>query len=478
MLWQGIHIIAVMLPLIMGFLSFLVKDKFIKQINIFYLFIFSIFFIYILFSIFGLNLLSENEYYVVIGGWEKAMGIELKYNFDCALAILFLTLNIMIFIATTIKEITIKYAFRGFACIMLCGANGIVLTNDIFNSYVFFEIICIVTYIMYSHGDNIVCLKNTYNYIILSSIAGTIFLLVIGFLYQIIGELNIDLIHEFVGKTYSTNKSISAIYVLFLLCMMFKIGFYPFHCVILEIYKNIPLKYLIFVVGTSSIAYPFFIVKFVVNLFGSEVMLNNEYVGIAIKTFGCVGFLFFIFSALAARNLINFIIFLSFSQTSLFTFFIPYLSEPKIKRGVILMITSFSIIKVCIMALLNDIQIQIKNMSLCKEDVKYINNFSYKCIISVLLFIISGMPLSLVFLSKWLILAGLVNSSLFNILWISIIVVGFTIDIFACFMMIKYFMVKNFDDILLDVKTNFLLLSVIIFIIILLIVGVFFIEGF
>ena len=478
MLWQGIHIITVILPLIMGFLSFLVKDKFAKQVNIFYLFIFSLFFIYILFSIFGLNLLSEKEYYVVIGGWKKAMGIELKYNLDCALVVLFLTLNMLIFIATTIKEITIKYAFRGFACIMLCGANGIALTNDIFNSYVFFEIICIVTYIMYSHGDNIICLKNTYNYIILSSIAGTIFLLVIGFLYQITGELNIDLIHEFISKAYSTNKSISAIYVLFLLCMMLKIGFYPFHCIMLEIYKNIPLKYLIFAAGTTSIAYPFFIVKFVVNLFGSEVMLNNEYVGMAIKTFGCVGFLFFIFSALAARNLINFIIFLSFSQTSLFTFFIPYLSEPQIKKGIIFMITSFSIIKVCIMALLNDIQTQTKNAFFCKEDVKYINNSSYRYLILILLFIISGMPLSLVFMSKWLILMGLVNSSLFNVLWISIIVVGFTIDIFACFMVMKYFIVKNFDDILLDVKTNYLLLSIIMFIIILLIVGVFFIKGF
>ena len=43
------------------------------------------------------------------------------------------------------------------------------------------------------------------------------------------------------------------------------------------------------------------------KLFGDEVIVNNEYVGFALKIFGCIGFLFFNFSALVSKKIINFI---------------------------------------------------------------------------------------------------------------------------------------------------------------------------
>lgn len=461
-----------MLPLVMGFLSFLIRDKFTKQVNLFYLMVFLSFFAYIVYCIFNFDFSGQKDYSMVVGGWAKSIGIELKFNLNCAFIVLFLT-SIMIIFLSAIYRGFIGYAFRGFACIMLCGANGLVLTNDIFNCYVFFEIMCITTYIMYSYGNNVVCLKNTYDYTILSSFVGVIFLVVIAFLYQVTGNLNIDLMHHYIDIFY-INKSISATYVFFILAMAIKIGLYPFHSILFGIYKNISLKYLIFIASVSSIVYPCFIIKIISQLFGNYVIMNNEYMNIVLKIFGSIGFIFFNFSAFITNSVINFIIFLSFSQISLFMFCVPYFIESQIINGIFLMIASGSVIKACMLGILYKIEEQqplLLNFE--KKDVKYITSNVYRSLFVILLFILSGMPISIVFMSKWHIISGIITVS-DNILYLSIVAIGFAVDAFACLSFMKKILLKGEDGKFLVVKTDYLLAFIITCILILLIVATFF----
>jgi len=442
----------------MGFFSFLIKDKKTEIVNSIFLFLFTLFFIYIIYGFFQLDLLKGKVYSVVIGGWKKSMGIELKYDIKSALAILSAIIVLMILFINNLKS-GMSYAFRGFACIMLCGVNGIITTNDIFNAYVFFEIICITTYIIYSHGENKTCLKNAYNYMILSGFAGVVFLFVASLLYQITGNLNLDIINKSIEPYYNA-KSISAIFVLFILAMMFKLGIYPLHNVIFDIYKNLSIRYLIVVAGLSSIAYPFFILKFTTNLFGEKVVLNNEYLSFLLKIFGGIGFVFFNSMALSASGILKFIIALSFAQTSLFAFCLTYAINKTVLNGLIFGITSHTIIKVCLFALLYQLQKQVGELNIKKSLISCISSRTYKLLFVILLFLISGMPFSLVFMSKWYILVGIFNSNT-NVFWLAVIVIGFAIDIFACFMFIKQILIQN-DNKVLEIKENYLLIFYII----------------
>ena len=90
---------------------------------------------------------------------------------------------------------------------------------------------------------------------IISSFAGVAFLLVAGMLYQITGNLNLDLMHDVIVK-YQNNKSINALFVIFLLSMLFKLGIYPLHSILNNIYNNLETNKLMVVAGVSSIAYP------------------------------------------------------------------------------------------------------------------------------------------------------------------------------------------------------------------------------
>ena len=474
MLLQNIHIITIIIPLLMGFFSFVIKDKHEYVINRIYYFLFLLFFFYVLYGVFEFNLIDGNEYKIVVGGWKKAMGIELKYNLKCALATLSSIFVLLVLFANNLKN-EMSYAFRGFSCIMLCGVNGMIATNDIFNSYVFFEIICITTYIIYSHGENKTCLKNAYNYMILSGFSSVVFLLVACLLYQITSNLNIDIINQSI-EPFAKSKAVSAIFVLFVCAMMFKIGFYPFHNILFEIYKNLSIKYLIVVAGLSSIIYPFFILKFTTTLFGEEVILNNEYLNISLKIFGVIGFIFFNAMAISVVDVLSFVISLSFAQTTLFAFCLPYVFDKQISNGLLFALSSHSLIKVCILSILYQIQKQTKILKIKKTDISFISSKTYKYLLVLLLFLLSGMPFSLVFMSKWYILSGLFNSY-GNMFWLSMIIVGFAMDIFACFMLIKKILVKN-DSLKTEVKNNYFVVGNVIFIILFLVVSSFFVGKF
>lgn len=436
---QNIHLISILVPLFMGFFSFMVRDRKTKVINLAYMWLSFLMFCFTVYATHKLNLIRGETYYSVIGNWTKAMGIELKVNLVRSIMVMALFLMSILFFATTWKGGT-DYAFRGFVCVMLCGANGIVLTNDIFNSYVFFEIVCITNYIIYAHGSRAECVKNAYNYMILSSFAGVVFLLAAGVLYQITGNLNLDIIRNSLS-TLKDNKTVNAIYVLFLLAMMFKLGVYPLHNVLFGIYRNLQLKYLFVVAGISSIVYPFFIMKMVISLFGTDIVADNEYLNMVLKICGGIGFLFFNVMAFTSKSVVHFIVSLAFAQTSLFAFCVPYFNNAMMTIGVALSIVSTSLIKACMLAMTYKFQCNFGIVDIKKIDLSAINS-GYKFAFALLLFIISGMPFTMVFMSKWYSLIAVINSA-YSPVWAAIIIVGFAIDISACFGFIMQILTRN-----------------------------------
>ena len=286
---------------------------------------------------------------------------------------------------------------------------------------------------------------------------------------------NLDLIHKLLSN-YTNNKAVSAVFVFFILATMFKLGLYPLHTIIQNIYQNLSLKYLLFVAGVSSIVYPYFIMKFIVNLFGVEVLLNNEYLNVYLKIFGGIGFIFFNYLALSSINILNFIISLSFAQTSLFAFCISYLNDKSMINGINFSITSHTLIKICLLSILYQIQQNLQIVEIKKTTLSLISNKVYRYLFVVLLFLVSGMPFSLVFMSKWYILVCIFNSAT-SVLWISIIIIGFAIDIFACFMFIKQILMKK-DERMLVVKTDYILTPCIILSILIIIISGFFVGSF
>jgi multicomponent K+:H+ antiporter subunit D len=71
------------------------------------------------------------------------------------------------------------------------GINGAFLTGDLFNLFVFFEVLLIASYALLIHGGGKQKTKANVHYVILNLVGSSIFLFALGILYGTIGTLNI-----------------------------------------------------------------------------------------------------------------------------------------------------------------------------------------------------------------------------------------------------------------------------------------------
>ncbi len=74
--------------------------------------------------------------------------------------------------------------------LLLTGATGIVLTGDIFNLFVFFEILCISSYSLVAYQGNKAGIEASVKYLVQGSIGSSLLLLGIGLIYGQYGTLN------------------------------------------------------------------------------------------------------------------------------------------------------------------------------------------------------------------------------------------------------------------------------------------------
>ncbi|MEA3639313.1 MAG: monovalent cation/H+ antiporter subunit D [Lamprobacter sp.] len=73
---------------------------------------------------------------------------------------------------------------------LLMGLNGAFLTGDLFNLFVFFEILLIASYGMLLHGGGAARSKAGLHYVIVNLVGSSLFLFAVGTLYGVLGTLN------------------------------------------------------------------------------------------------------------------------------------------------------------------------------------------------------------------------------------------------------------------------------------------------
>lgn len=127
-----------------------------------------------------------------LGNWQAPFGIILLLDRLAAL---------MLLVTAVLASFAMLYAVRGddergpnFHALMqfqLLGINGAFLTGDLFNLFVFFEILLIASYSLLVYGGGPKRIKAGMHYVVLNLVASSFFLIGIGMLYGLLGTLNI-----------------------------------------------------------------------------------------------------------------------------------------------------------------------------------------------------------------------------------------------------------------------------------------------
>jgi multicomponent K+:H+ antiporter subunit D len=126
-----------------------------------------------------------------LGGWQAPFGIVLVVDRLSAL-MLALTWTIavpVLWYATAGWDVHGRY-FHALFHFQLMGLSGAFVTGDLFNLFVFFEVLLISSYVLLLHGQGRQRFKAGLHYVVLNLVASALFLIGLAVIYGVTGTLN------------------------------------------------------------------------------------------------------------------------------------------------------------------------------------------------------------------------------------------------------------------------------------------------
>lgn len=128
-----------------------------------------------------------------VGGWQAPFGISLVADLLASIMVLItavIGLAASIYSLGSMDEQREKFLYYPLLQFLLMGINGAFLTGDIFNLYVWFEVMLISSFVLLALGGKREQLEGAIKYVTLNLLSSAIFLAAVGILYGIVGTLN------------------------------------------------------------------------------------------------------------------------------------------------------------------------------------------------------------------------------------------------------------------------------------------------
>jgi multicomponent Na+:H+ antiporter subunit D len=168
-----------------------------------------------------------------IGSWPAPYGITLVADlFSATMQLLtgIVGLAVAWYSLAAISKGHITFGYFALFHFLLMGVNGAFLTGDIFNMYVWFEVMLISSFVLMALGGERAQMAGAIKYVTINLISSAMFLAALGILYGTAGTLNMaDLSQKFsqADMTASYRALISAVSVLFLAAFGIKAAIFP-----------------------------------------------------------------------------------------------------------------------------------------------------------------------------------------------------------------------------------------------------------
>ncbi|MCK0508680.1 monovalent cation/H+ antiporter subunit D [Aromatoleum anaerobium] len=126
-----------------------------------------------------------------LGGWAAPFGIVLVVD---RLSAIMLTLGVTLGLATLVYSLArwerAGTHFLPLSQFLLMGISGAFLTGDLFNLFVFFEVLLAASYGLVLHGSGATRVRAGLHYIVVNLVASLLFLIAAALIYGVTGTLN------------------------------------------------------------------------------------------------------------------------------------------------------------------------------------------------------------------------------------------------------------------------------------------------
>ena len=220
------------------------------------------------------------------GNWEAPFGITFVADMLSVTLVLLTAISglaVSIFSAGSVLRDRLRFGYFPILHFLLLGLNGAFLTGDIFNLYVWFEIIIISSFVLITIGGEKAQLEGAVKYFTLNILASMIFLTAIAVLYGITGSLNMaDLAGQVAAVENRGLVQITAL--LFLIGFGIKAGVFPLYFWLPASYHTPPFAVSAIFGGLLTKVGVYALIRVFTLIFTDDPFLNNILMIIAILT--------------------------------------------------------------------------------------------------------------------------------------------------------------------------------------------------
>ncbi|MCM3716911.1 Na+/H+ antiporter subunit D [Fictibacillus phosphorivorans] len=192
--------LPIFIPLFVGALLVFLKNRHQLTIKISYLTVLlnlglSIFLSYFVFT--------HHPLVLETGGWKAPFGIILvadKLSVIMTLSVNVIALASVIFASSSVTSKMTKHYFYPLFFILIAGVSGAFLTGDLFNLFVFFEVLLMASYGLIIIGGSKQQFRESVKYILLNLFSSILFVTTVAFLYSVTGTVNMAQLGERVAE--------------------------------------------------------------------------------------------------------------------------------------------------------------------------------------------------------------------------------------------------------------------------------------
>jgi multicomponent Na+:H+ antiporter subunit D len=177
-----------------------------------------------------------------IGKWPIPLGINLVLDGLSSLLLLVIsivTAAVMLFSAGYMEQYTAKAKYFSLFLLMVAGMNGVVLSGDLFNLFVFLEIASLASYALVGFGCGHEQLEASFKYTVLGSIASVMILFGVGLVYGNTGALNMAYVSKAIQSS-GINAGLGFALALFIAGFGLKAALVPFHAWLPDAHPSAP----------------------------------------------------------------------------------------------------------------------------------------------------------------------------------------------------------------------------------------------
>ena len=177
-----------------------------------------------------------------VGNWSSRVGIVLVL--DGLASLMLLAVNVvaaaaMLFSVRYMEQYTAKPKYLSLFLLMVAGMNGVVITGDLFNLYVFLEIASIASYALVGFGCEHEELEASFKYMVLGTVASSLILLGIALVYGNTGALNMAYTARAIQGS-GVNAGLAFAMSLFITGFGLKAALVPFHAWLPDAHPSAP----------------------------------------------------------------------------------------------------------------------------------------------------------------------------------------------------------------------------------------------